>query len=754
MKQPLTYDELLAGYYGRHRHHPHAHHLGGHLTRSVAKLLAGYYGRPMKHTDSWRPPIAAISFSMDDGETLQQPASGVEEYVTQASWLEGSDEEYVTQASLGKGSDEEYVIEGASTAEQGTPPRRHAAGEPVEPRDEYEVDIVDPLGSTAARNRFGGREERRATPTPISPASSPPATTSGASPTPAQPASAPASEHTMAPPDDKTAVNSDEEFLADMQAILGGQKVYDPVTKKTLDADQVASQRTAQGGQGQGSGSNGQAIFDKIAQSMQYANKYDLGTVELENRFADFDRISDLEDRNKSGKRSRAEVAGAGETPLAGAAALDSQDFLQDLDAIHRQRGAGSATGSDTGDDPFAFIPPSSSASGGGGSAVASAGTAGAAAPALSPMPAVQIPNIQVPSIQIPNIQLPIVQMPPQMASQSAATALPVPVSSELGARFVASAVQTSFGNAAGINSYFAKLGGGEFIDWFNRNLAGHDPWAQRAIGTGPGVKANFGAIWDNLLAIFGTDRINLLQFVSLMSIFINEVGGVLAPVAERVGRPGHPGLAYAFDRIPGFKASYNDGGSNWTAYKCFRTPDYIAAHGSKALGATLQNTNDTRWGGHEYPSGYPTEVDPAVSGFIMEADFYKFRGRGLIQSTWRGAYLSLIRYIQAYTGAQSEILSRAKAWAGMDPDKAATVSSNADWDALFMKTGMEIACVAIAQHSAGAGHYLNLSSDPGELNGKASGSIWRMGKSISGGDEYADLFRRRVVAVCNLLGN
>jgi hypothetical protein len=39
-------------------------------------------------------------------------------------------------------------------------------------------------------------------------------------------------------------------------------------------------------------------------------------------------------------------------------------------------------------------------------------------------------------------------------------------------------------------------------------------------------------------------------------------------------------------------------------------------------------------------------------------------------------------------------------------------------------------------------------------LNGKNTGSIWRMGKSVSGGDGYADLFRRRVIAMCNLLGN
>jgi hypothetical protein len=478
---------------------------------------------------------------------------------------------------------------------------------------------------------------------------------------------------------------------------------------------------------------------------MQYANKYDLGTVELENRFADFDRMSELEQQAGAKKRPASAQQKPASTDVATATAVDSQDFIQDLDSITRQRGPRPSP-MNAGDDPFAFVPPSSDALPAGETPAPGGMAPGGAAPgALPGMSAVQIPNIQIPNIQMPNIQMPGM---PAAASLSAST------SADLSGAFVAGALQTLFGRAADINGYFANQGASDFIDWFNRNLAGQGPWANRAIGTGAQVAANFQSIWNKIPEIFGSAQINLLQFVSLMSIFINEVGGSLAPISEKVGLKGHPGLAYAFDSIAGLKASYNDGGSNWTAYRCFRDPDFVAAHGAKALGAQLQNTNDARWSGHEYPSGYPTEPNPALAGFIMEADFYKFRGRGLIQTTWRGAYQNLIRFIQGYTGTQQEILARQGAWAGVSLDKAANASSNADWDALFLNTDLEIPCVAISQHSAGAGHYLDLSGDAKELNGKGKGSIWRMGKSISGGDAYADLFRRRVIAICNLLGN
>jgi hypothetical protein len=730
------YDALIKSYYGGHHHHHHRHRRGrrqatvyeqGSSTRdrfrgeevekSANRLLASYYGRRRARHDAedeQRPPVE-ISFSMDDGETLERAAR----------------EEYVIEAAFDEAVFEEYVVEPSAIAREASLSDGHSV-QAVDPRDECQLDLTDPLA--AAKGADCASHAPAAQGMPAAPGKSEPSADSA----PAAPAPAASAAQSIAPDLASRAPSppapSDDDFISDMQAILTRQKVYDPVTKKTVEPDKLAKGAAADPQPGEGTAvNNSQAIFDKIAHSMQYANKYDLGTVELENRFADFDRMSDLQRQADARKRA----APATDKPVtAVATAVDSQDFIQDLDAIQHQRGARGSR-SDAGDDPFAFVPasPDDQAS----TSPAPAATAGA------PMPAIQIPDIQIPNIQMPSVQMPAM---PTSASLSTST------STDLGAAFVSASLQTLFSRAADINNHFANQGATDFIDWFNRNLARHAPWEGRAIGSAAQVATNFQAIWNKIPQIFGSAQINLLQFVALMSIFINEVGGMLAPISEKVGTKEHPGLAYAFDSIPGAKVSYNDGGSNWTAYRCFRDPDFIAAHRAKALGAQLQNTSDTRWGGHAYPAGSPTDPNPALAGFIMEADFFKFRGRGLIQTTWRSAYLNLIRFVQGYAGAQPEILARKSAWAGMDPDKAANLSSNDDWDALFMKTDLEIPCVAIAQHSAAAGHYLNLASDVAVLNGKGMGSIWRMGKSISGADSYADLFRRRVVAICNLLGN
>jgi hypothetical protein len=133
------------------------------------------------------------------------------------------------------------------------------------------------------------------------------------------------------------------------------------------------------------------------------------------------------------------------------------------------------------------------------------------------------------------------------------------------------------------------------------------------------------------------------------------------------------------------------------------------------------------------------------VSGIILEADFYKFRGRGLIQTTFRSNYLELITFIQGCDDPNPVIQEYRQAWAGKDPDEVATISSNDDWDRLFQQTDGVLPLAAIRLHSQGAGNYLALSSDPNVFGSEQAGSAFRVGWRVTGSQDYGRLFRRRV---------
>lgn len=324
-------------------------------------------------------------------------------------------------------------------------------------------------------------------------------------------------------------------------------------------------------------------------------------------------------------------------------------------------------------------------------------------------------------------------------------------------ASFVSRIQSLTLSNAAEINDYFTRTTQADFVDWFNDRIAQRDNWSRLRIGRAgdtAAVKARFTEVWNRIPIMFGTSSINLMQFFCLVSIMINETGGTFSPITERVGRTGHPGIAYAFDRIPNLKRSYN-GGSNKTAFELFNDPEFIAAHGTLPLADRLRNTTDRRWAGERYPQeDFPTSTDPAITGFILEADFYKFRGRGLIQTTFRGSYRRVIEQIQTQDLNHPLTNEYRQRWAGMNLDTVATRSTNQDWDRLFQETDYRVAAVAIRLHSRHSGNYLNLPLNADTLNGDGAGSIYYVGYRVSGGRNYAALFRRRVLQLVNGLGN
>jgi hypothetical protein len=301
-----------------------------------------------------------------------------------------------------------------------------------------------------------------------------------------------------------------------------------------------------------------------------------------------------------------------------------------------------------------------------------------------------------------------------------------------------------SLGQCSDIDAFFHGKKNEDYIKWFNATLANKGTWAGVKLVDSPRNDVGFHAFWNRINQIFG-GKIDLLQFVALMSILSNEVRADFAPQAERMGTTGHPGLAYLFDKIDGLKRSYNTLDGNRTAFQCFNDEQYIAAHSAKAGASALARTTDIRWSGDVWPSEVVPDANPAVNGFTMEADFMKFRGRGFIQTTGRANYVHLIGFVQHYGGDNGTLTFFKKRWTGKSPDQIGFESSNEDWDMLFQQTDLIVAAEAVRVHNASSGNYLALSSDPTILNGTGRGSLYNMGHAISGGKDYAERFRARV---------
>lgn len=305
--------------------------------------------------------------------------------------------------------------------------------------------------------------------------------------------------------------------------------------------------------------------------------------------------------------------------------------------------------------------------------------------------------------------------------------------------------------DSVALDKFFQERAGTHFLPWFNANLAGKGPWSevQRVVDT-PQNRLRFHQFWNQSDPIFGGDM-SPIQFVCLMSIFCNECRGDFQPMTEKMGIAGHPGMAYLFDKVGG-KRSYNTLAGNSNARQCFNDPTFLSAHRSLPQADRLRQTNDARWAGEVWPAGFPTDPNPAISGFITQADFMKFRGRGFIQTTGRANYLPLIQFVQAYTGSNSTIDFFQHQWTGLSPTQAAFASTNQDWDRLFQESDLIVAAEAIRQHNVRSGNYLNLSNDAAILNGEGAGSVFFMGLRISGGTKYASLFKDRVVATLSAL--
>jgi hypothetical protein len=305
-----SYEELIAGRYGKVRPSD---------TRTADDVVRQYYGRS-------RPAAGmhVLSVSHDDGELLCRRGSG--EHI-----VFGASAETV----------EEYVVT--------------ATPEPVVSHPVDEILLPQPTAAAApAPAPYAPPEPAPPAPTQPPPDAAPPSYAPAPVPAPV-PLAAPAADADAAPPAAPASTTSidEEELAADMQAILSGQKVYDPASGRTVARDEAAAppRRDPPSAPPPPQPTGEVEIFDRIAESMRYANAYELGSVELENRFADFDRMDDLKQRDR-------EATPSGDAALPEALpSVPSADFLRDLDAVRASGEAAGAAAARRAAD--AMLPPS-----------------------------------------------------------------------------------------------------------------------------------------------------------------------------------------------------------------------------------------------------------------------------------------------------------------------------------------------------------------------------------------------------------
>ncbi|SFD84100.1 hypothetical protein SAMN05518672_103459 [Chitinophaga sp. CF118] len=307
-------------------------------------MLCDYYGgrRPS------RQRRRSVAKSFDNGEVIPgKDTEPFQEYVVAASVDKDGDifEEYVVQASVIKSSNpsphEEYIVYSSSYEDEIT-------YSPVSHNQDLQTNVLDPLSSSKSAPETITPDRPSYTPT-YTPSYTP-SYTPGVPETPESPDTAGLIEDLKQmrgaeakPADNSGSLSSKEEDIVnDLQAILSGKKVYDPTAKKTVNRDDLGKQQSVNTppppAGNDPSVKNEHAIFDRIAQNMQYANAYNLGTIqvdteELNNRFNDFECTPPKPlKRPASPPPSSPPPANVSKEE-----SFDPTEFLNDLENMHKQ---------------------------------------------------------------------------------------------------------------------------------------------------------------------------------------------------------------------------------------------------------------------------------------------------------------------------------------------------------------------------------------------------------------------------------
>jgi len=276
-----------------------------------------------------------------------------------------------------------------------------------------------------------------------------------------------------------------------------------------------------------------------------------------------------------------------------------------------------------------------------------------------------------------------------------------------------------------------------------------------------PGVEARFINLWNNVgrPEFFGESSINLNQFMAITALIINETTHITG-IPEAAGN-----LSYYFEDRPQH-GSYNTNTFNTPAHTLFRDEHFLAAHGR--LNPTEPRIrNLPAWSGSSWPAGVSNAINYSTNGFIMQADFYKFRGRGLNQTTGRGNYKMVILAVSQYSGDNGTLVSfrnivrdicgarpipssfEPATWRGSLIEEVATKVSDDQLNTLFSPDDQLAQLFTMISYFRGKaiirGNAFSLSIPQGGLNSPQVQRALRDLATVQGGADYVPKFTNRV---------
>lgn len=289
------------------------------------RLVRGSYGLPRGQRPA--PPARGVALSADSGTEVLPPrtAPPAEEYVVDRPEPPEPLETLVDPDRVPPTPPAPPSGDSASAPAPATPP---AAGPAPGAPSPAPLPAAAPPSAPKPAPAAPADTREQARPAAPAPPAATPESPSGApdrAAPPAPPASAPGSSRAM----------SEDDLAADMEAILTGRATYQPGVGVVPKDGPAATPPAAPQPSPEPTpppvaerpipdAPNSQAIFDRIAQSMEHANSFNLGTVALSRRFQEFDQFDELRQR----KPGRAAVG-----PQPGQA-----EFIADLDRIAEER--------------------------------------------------------------------------------------------------------------------------------------------------------------------------------------------------------------------------------------------------------------------------------------------------------------------------------------------------------------------------------------------------------------------------------